>query len=96
MLLDQLTSGTMSMMAVSGIQFQAVSLLKRVVQFIVRLSAVKNVDYGRTDTEPSTDRISIKDVLSLFISIVRKDERVDAKKKAIRHHENKKDLEFIS
>ena len=92
MLLDQLTSGTMSMMAVSGVPFQSITLLKRVVEFIVRLSEVKNVNYGRTDSEPSTDRILIKDVLSLFISLVRKDERSDAKKKAIRQYENKKDL----
>lgn len=96
LLLDQLTSGTMSMMAVSALPYNAISLMKRVVEFIVRLSSVKNVEYGRTESLPSSDRIPIKDVLSLFISLVRKDERSDAKAKAIRKYENQKDLEFIS
>ena len=50
MLLDQLTSGTMSMMAVSPTPFEGIALLKRMMEFIVRISAVKNVDYGRTDS----------------------------------------------
>ena len=54
---------------------------------MVKLSSVKNVDYGHTDCEPSTDRINIKDMLSLFISLMRKDERKNAKQKAIREHE---------
>ena len=61
--------------------------MKRVIEFIVRLSSVKNVDYGHTDCEPATDRITIKDMLSLFISLLRKDERKNAKQKAIREHQ---------
>lgn len=73
MLLDSLTSGTMSMMAVSKSFNEGVNLLKNVLEFIIRLSDIKNVGYGRTDSEPSTDRILIKDMLNLFMSMVRKD-----------------------
>lgn len=73
MLLDSLTSGTMSMMAVTKYEQQAISLLKNVLQFIVKMSDVKNVTYGKTDSEPSTDRILIKDMLNLFMTMVRKD-----------------------
>lgn len=73
MLLDSLTSGTMSMMAVTKYEHQAILLLKNVLEFIVKMSDVKNVTYGKTDSEPSTDRILIKDMLNLFMTMVRKD-----------------------
>jgi hypothetical protein len=73
MLLDALTSGTMSMMAVSRSDYETVNLLKNVLDFIVKLSDIKNVTYGKTDCEPSTDRILIKDMMNLFLTMVRKD-----------------------
>lgn len=77
----------MSLMSVSSEEFESIQSMKRVIEFIVRLSSVKNVDYGHTDCEPATDRITIKDMLSLFISLLRKDERKNAKQKAIREHQ---------
>ena len=74
-------------MSVSSEEFESIQSMKRVIEFIVRLSSVKNVDYGHTDCEPATDRITIKDMLSLFISLLRKDERKNAKQKAIREHQ---------
>jgi hypothetical protein len=79
MLLDSLTSGTMSMMAVSRNDQEAINLLKNVLDFIVRMSDVRNVTYGKTDSEPSTDRILVKDMLNLFLSMVRRDEKSNAK-----------------
>ena len=72
MLLDALTSGTMSMMAVSKNDQEAITLLKNVLDFIVKMSDVKNVTYGKTDCEPSTDRILLKDMMNLFLTMVRK------------------------
>ena len=95
MLLDSLTSGTMSMMAVSKSYQEAVNMLKNVLQFIIRLSDIKNVGYGRTDSQPSTDRILIKDMLNLFLSMVRKDQKTNAKFKAIKQFENSQNLDFI-
>ena len=95
MLLDQLTSGVMSLMSVSVEELESIQLMKKVIEFMVKLSAVKNVEYGHTDCEPATDRINIKDVLSLFISLLRKDERKNAKQKAIREHAMNGSLEFI-
>ena len=60
--------------------------MKRVIEFIIRLTEIKNVDYGHTDCEPASDKISIKDMLSLFLSLVRKDERKNAKQKAIKEY----------
>ena len=44
------------------------------------------MDYGHTDCEPASDKISIKEMLSLFLSLVRKDERKNAKQKAIKEY----------
>jgi hypothetical protein len=69
----------MSMMAVSRNDQEAINLLKNVLDFIVRMSDVRNVTYGKTDSEPSTDRILVKDMLNLFLSMVRRDEKSNAK-----------------
>ena len=62
------------------------------MEFIVRITDVKNVAYGSSDLEPSTDRASVKDMLSLFTDILRKKDRVDAKSKAIKKFNNNCDL----
>jgi hypothetical protein len=43
MLLDSLTSGTISMMAVGKNDADKILLIKNVLDFIARISAVKNV-----------------------------------------------------
>lgn len=50
MLLDTLTSGTMSMMSVTKNEFEGVNLLKNILEFIVKMSDVKNVSYGKSDS----------------------------------------------
>ena len=82
----------MSLMTVSTDELETVAMMRKVVEFVVKLSSVKNVSYGLSDSEPPTDRISIKDMLSLFISLMRKAERKNAKQKAIREHGMKGNL----
>lgn len=72
MLLDALTSGTMSLMAVSRDIHEAITLTRSVLDFIVKMSDVKNVTYGKTDCEPSSDRILLKDMMNLFLTMARK------------------------
>ena len=85
----------MSLMSVSNEELESIQSMKKVIEFIARLSSIRNVDYGHTDCEPATDRITIKDMMSLFTSLLRKDERKNAKQKAIREHEMNGSLEFI-
>lgn len=85
----------MSMMSVGKTENETANLIKNVLQFIARISCVKNVSYGRTDCEPSSDKILLKDMLNLFMTIMRKDERSNAKAKAIKQFENNQKLELI-
>lgn len=50
MLLDTLSSGTMSIMSVTRSELEGVTLLKNILEFIVKMSEVKNVCYGKTDS----------------------------------------------
>lgn len=50
------------------------------------MSDVKNVSYGKTESEPSTDRILIKDMLNLFLSKLRREDRAQSKVKAIKQY----------
>lgn len=59
------------------------------------MSDVKNVSYGKTDSQPSTDRILVKDMLNLFLTMVRKDDKTNAKAKAVKQFENNQNLDFI-
>ena len=47
MLLDQLGSGLLGLLAVSASRQQANETIKRMLDFISKISSVKNVDYGR-------------------------------------------------
>ena len=67
-------------------EYDSILTMKKVMEFIIRQTDIKNVDYGHTDCEPASDKISIKDMLSLFLSLVRKDERKNAKQKAIKEY----------
>ncbi len=49
MLLDQLASGLLGLLAVSPSRNQASELVKRMLDFITRISEVKNVEYGRSE-----------------------------------------------
>ncbi len=62
------------------------------LDFISKISAVKSVDYGRSELGSSSDGVSLKDVQSLFTGIVRKGFRKDAKARAIKAFEQKQDL----
>ena len=73
-------------MSVSLEEYDSILTMKKVMEFIIRQTDIKNVDYGHTDCEPASDKISIKDMLSLFLSLVRKDERKNAKQKAIKEY----------
>ena len=76
----------MSLMSVSVDEYDSIMIMKKVIEFIIRQTEIKNVDYGHTDCEPASDKISIKEMLSLFLSLVRKDERKNAKQKAIKEY----------
>lgn len=65
------------------------------LEFIVKISGIKNVEYGRTESEPSTDRILIRDMLNLFLTMVRKEGKCNAKVKALKQFENNQKLELI-
>lgn len=47
MLLDQLGSGLLGLLAVSSSRQAANETIKRMLDFISKISSVKNVDYGR-------------------------------------------------
>lgn len=59
------------------------------------MSDIKNVTYGKTDCEPSSDRILLKDMMNLFLTMARKKEKTNAKAKALKKFENNQDLDFI-
>lgn len=60
------------------------------LDFISKISAVKSVEYGRSDG--GCEGVSLKDVQSLFTGIVRKGARKDAKARAVKAFEQKQDL----
>lgn len=82
-------------MSVTRNELEGVTLLKNILEFIVKMSEVKNVCYGKTDSQPSTDRILIKDMLNLFLTMVRKEDKTNAKAKAVKQFENNQNLDFI-
>jgi hypothetical protein len=84
LLLDELTSGTISLMTVGTGEHETVNQIKSVLEFVARVSVLKNVDYGRNENEPSTDKILFKDMLNLFMSMVRKDQRAGSKARALK------------
>lgn len=49
MLFDELTSGELGLMAVSENKEDGVEKLKRVLEFIARITQLKNVSYGRSE-----------------------------------------------
>ena len=60
LLLDSLMCGTMSFLSVGEDHPHSLNLLASLIEFVVRVSNVKSGDYGRGDSEPSTDRIHVK------------------------------------
>ena len=94
-LLDQLTSGGLGLLSVAPSREQATEIVKKMLDFISRVSNVKNVDYGRSDLDASSDSVGLKDVLSVFTGFVRKGARRGAKQRAIRHHEMNGALELL-
>jgi hypothetical protein len=62
------------------------------LDFICKISAVRSVEYGRSDLGGSSDGVTLKEVQSVFTGIVRKGVRKDAKARAIKAFEQKQDL----
>lgn len=62
------------------------------LEFIARITQVKNGVYGKSELEPSTDALLITDVASKFLTLERKEKKKDAKKKALQQFRNKQDL----
>jgi hypothetical protein len=89
-LLDQLASGVLGLLSVAENRERATERLKRMLDFISKISAVKSVEYGRSDG--GSEGVSLKDVQSLFTGIVRKGARKDAKARAVKAFEQKQDL----
>jgi hypothetical protein len=79
MLLDQLGSGLLGLLAVSPTRKEALETIKRMLDFISKITAVKNVDYGRSDLSGSSDVVTLKDVLSTFAGFARRGLRKNAK-----------------
>jgi uncharacterized protein YlxP (DUF503 family) len=48
-LLDQLASGVIGLLSVAESREKATERLKRMLDFISKISAVKSVEYGRSD-----------------------------------------------
>lgn len=48
MLLDQMTSGIIGLLSVAESRDQTTERLKKMLDFISKISSVKNVDYGRS------------------------------------------------
>jgi hypothetical protein len=92
LLLDQMASGLLGLLAVSPTRTQASLSVRKMLDFITKVSSVKNVEYGKTELEGSSDVTTLKDVLSVFAGFARKGARKNAKQKAIRHHEMYRDL----
>jgi hypothetical protein len=71
-------------MAVGSGEQETLTQIKNVLEFMARISVLKNVNYGRNECEPSTDKILFKDMLNLFMTMVRKDQRIGSKAKALK------------
>jgi hypothetical protein len=91
-LLDQLASGVVGLLSVAETREKATDRLKKMLDFISKISAVRSVEYGRSDLGGSSDGVTLKDVQSVFTGIVRKGVRKDAKARAIKAFEQKQDL----
>lgn len=91
-LLDQLASGVIGLLAVAENREKVVERLKKMLDFISKISVVKNVEYGKSELGSSNDGISLKDVQSLFTGMVRKGVRKDAKARAVKAFEMKQNL----
>jgi hypothetical protein len=91
-LLDQLASGVVGLLSVAETKEKAIERLKRMLDFISKISAVRSVEYGRSELGASADGVSLKDVQSVFTGFVRKGARKDAKARAIKAFEQKQDL----
>ncbi len=84
LLLDQLASGLLGLMTVYPSRTQALEQMKRMLDFITRISVVKNVEYGKSEFHGSSDVTTLKDVLSTFTGVARKGARKNAKQRAIK------------
>lgn len=94
-MLDQLASGLLGLLTCSPSRNEAFEVTKRMLDFISRISAVKNVEYGKSELDGSSDVTTLKDVLSTFAGFARKGARKNAKQKAIRHFEMNRNLELL-
>lgn len=87
LLLDQLASGLLGLLTCFPNRNEAFEVTKRMLDFISRVSSVKNVEYGKSELEGSSDVTTLKDVLSTFAGFARKGTRKNAKQKAIKQFE---------
>ena len=70
-------------------------MVRRMLEFVTRVAQVKNVEYGRSDLDGSSDSVGLKDVLSLFAGCVRKGARRGAKHRAVKQYEMNRPLELL-
>ena len=70
-------------------------MIKKMLDFISRVSSVKTVEYGKSEFTGSSDVITLKDVLSTFAGFARRGVRKGAKQRAIRHFEMNRNLELL-
>lgn len=87
-----MASGLLGLLSVSASREISFQSIKRMLDFISRVSSVKNVEYGKTELSGSSDVTTLKDVLSVFAGYARKGARKNAKQKAIRHFEMNRNL----
>ena len=92
LLLDQLGSGMLGLLAVSSSRQEANEKVKKMLDFISKISSVKSVDYGRSELEGSSDVATLKDVSSAFAGFARRGLRKNAKQRAIRQYEMNRPL----
>jgi len=57
-------------MAVSETRDEGIEKLKKVLEFIARITNLKSISlYGKSELEPSTDAIQVTDVISKFLTL---------------------------
>lgn len=95
LLFDELTSGEMGLMVVCENKEWGIEKLKKVLDFIARITNVKNISYGKSELEPSTDAVLVSDVISKFLTMERREKRKDAKKRALEKNMKMQDLDII-
>ncbi len=86
LLLDQMVSGLLGLLAVAENKQAASENIRKILEFISKISSVKNVEYGRTELDGSSDVTTLKDVLSAFSGFARRLGRKNAKQRAIRQY----------